>query len=263
MSAPAPPADARVPYGESVSQFVDFRSPAARGVGPLAVMLHGGFWRAKYDLLPAGHLCAALAGSGFATANVEYRRVGEPGGGWPGTLEDVTQAVQFARRHAAQFRGDPHRTIVLGHSAGGHLALWLAGEIADLAGVVALAPVACLRLAWELGLGNGAVAEFLQGSPAELPGRYQAADPAARLSAVPRVLIHGTADEVVPIELSREYVRLRQSDPAPVKLVELPAGDHFDVADPQSRAWETLLHEVRQASASKPHSPPATAPPAP
>jgi len=251
MSEPAPPADARVPYGEAASQFVDFRFPAAPGVGPLAVMIHGGFWRAKYDLLPAGHFCAALAGSGFATANLEYRRVGEPGGGWAveekcsGTLEDVKQAVQFARLHAARFRGDPHRTIVLGHSAGGHLALWLAGEIADLAGVVALAPVACLRLAWELRLGNGAVAEFLQGSPAEVPGRYQAADPARRPSAVSRVLIHGTADEVVPIELSREYVRLRQCDPAPVKLVELPAGDHFDVVDPQSPFHETVMREVQ------------------
>jgi acetyl esterase/lipase len=208
-------------------------------------MIHGGFWRAKFDLLPAGHLCAALAGSGFATANLEYRRVGEPGGGWPGTLEDVSQAVQFARQHASRFRGDPHRTIVLGHSAGGHLALWLAGEIADLAGVVALAPVACLGLAWELGLGNGAVAEFLQGSPAEVPGRYQSADPARRPSAVHRVLIHGNADEIVPIELSREYVRLRQGDPANVKLVELPAGDHFDVVDPQSRFHETVMREVR------------------
>jgi acetyl esterase/lipase len=249
--ATAPPADGRVSYGESASQFVDFRFPAAPGAGPLAVMIHGGFWRAKYDLLQAGHLCRALAGSGFATANVEYRRVGEPGGGWEagqecsGTLEDVRRAVQFARRHAARFRGDPHRTIVLGHSAGGHLALWLAGEMADLAGVVALAPVASLRLAWELHLGNGAVSEFLQGSPAAVPGRYQAADPAGRPSAVPRVLIHGTADEIVPIELSREYVRLRQCDPAPVKLVELPAGDHFDVVDPQSPFHETVLGEVR------------------
>ena len=245
MSEPAPPADGRVPYGDSASQFVDFRFPAAPGVGPLAVMIHGGFWRVKYDLLPAGHLCAALAGAGFATANVEYRRVGEPGGGWPGTVEDVKQAVQFARLHAARFRGDPHRTIVMGHSAGGHLALWLAGEIADLAGVVALAPVASLRLAWELRLGNGAVAEFLQGSPTEVPGRYQAADPAQRPSAVPRVLIHGTADEIVPIELSREYVRLRRCDPVPVRLVELPACDHFDVADPQSPFHETVIRETR------------------
>jgi acetyl esterase/lipase len=245
MSEPAPPADARVPYGESASQFVDFQFPAVPGVQPLAVMIHGGFWRAKFDLLHAAHLCRALAGAGFATANVEYRRVGEPGGGWPGTLEDVRQAVQLARQHTPEFRGDPRRTIVLGHSAGGHLALWLAGEIADLAGVVALAPVAALRLAWELRLGNGAVAEFLQGSPGDVPERYQAADPAGRPSAVPRVLIHGTADQIVPLELSREYVRLRLCDPAPVKLVELPAGDHFDVVDPQSRFHETVMREAR------------------
>jgi pimeloyl-ACP methyl ester carboxylesterase len=140
--------------------------------------------------------------------------------------------------------GTPQSSAAI-RSAGGHLALWLAGEIADLAGVVALAPVASLRLAWELGLGNGAVAEFLQGSPENVPERYQAADPENRPSSVPRVLIHGTADEIVPIELSREYVRLRGGDPAPVKLIELPAGDHFDVVDPQSRFHETVNREVQ------------------
>jgi len=244
LSEPAPQSTIRFPYGSAPSQFVDFWPPEVPGVRPLAVMIHGGFWRVKFDLLHAGHTCAGLAAAGFAVANIEYRRVGEAGGGWPGTFEDVRQAVHFARERASLIRGDERRSVVLGHSAGGHLALWLAGEIGDLAGVVGLGAVTSLRMGYELGLGNHAVHELLGASPTEAPELYRAADPEGRPTAVPRVLIHGTADDRVPIELSREYVRLRQADPGSVKLVELPGGDHFDVVDPQSRFWEVVVAEV-------------------
>jgi len=244
LSEPAPPADIRLPYGDGPSQLVDFRLTAVPGLRPLAIMIHGGFWRARFNLLHAGHLCAGLAAAGFACANIEYRRAGEVGCGWPGTFKDVSHAVQFVRDRANLVRGDARRTVVLGHSAGGHLALWLAGEMGDLAGVVSLAGVASLRLASEMGLGGQAVREFLGATPREAPDVYRSADPEGRPSAVPRVLIHGTADDRVPIALSREYVRLRQGDPGPVKLVELPGGDHFDVVDPQSRFWDVVLGEV-------------------
>jgi acetyl esterase/lipase len=265
LSEPAPPADIRLAYGSESSQLVDFRLPAAPGLRPLAVMIHGGFWRARFNLLHAGHLCAALGAAGFASANIEYRRAGEVGCGWPGTFKDVVHAVQFARERANLVRGDARRTIVMGHSAGGHLALWLAGEMSDLAGVASLGGVASLRLAWEMGLGNHAVREFLGAGPTEAPDLYRAADPEGRPAAVSRVLIHGTADDRVPIELSREYLRLRQGDPGPVKLVELPGGDHFDVVDPQSRFWEVVLGELMglvTSSPASPCSPPANAPPA-
>ena len=207
-------------------------------------MIHGGFWRVKFDLLHAGHVCSGLAAAGFAVANIEYRRVGEAGGGWPGTFEDVRQAVRFARECAPLVRGDERRTVVLGHSAGGHLALWLAGEIGDLVRVVGLGAVASLRLGYDLDLGNHAVQELLGASPTEVPDLYRAADPESRPATVERVLIHGTADDRVPIDLSREYVRLRQDDPGPVRLVELPGGDHFDVVDPQSRFWEVVVAAV-------------------
>ena len=215
-------------------------------------MIHGGFWRARFNLLHAGHLCAGLAAAGFASANIEYRRGGEVGCGWPGTFLDTKNAVQFARDRANLVRGDAQRTLVLGHSAGGHLALWLAGEIGDLAGVVSLGGVASLRLAWEMGLGDNAVREFMGATPKQAPDLYRSADPEGRPSAVPRVLIHGTADDRVPIELSREYVRLRQGDPGPVKLVELPGGDHFDVVDPQSRFWEVVVAELMRLATASP-----------
>jgi acetyl esterase/lipase len=236
LAHPPPPADQRLRYGERDSQFVDFRRPAT-GVGrPLAIMIHGGFWRARYNLLHAGHLCAALAAAGFATANIEYRRVGEVGGGWPGTFEDVKLAVAFARERAAQNGGDPSRTVVLGHSAGGHLALWVAAEIRDLAGVIGLAPVACLRQAFTRALSENAVADLMSGGPDDVPERYAYGDP-ARSTPVPRVLIHGDADDIVPIALSRAYA-------APARVIEIPGADHFALIDPQQSAWHIVLKEV-------------------
>jgi acetyl esterase/lipase len=236
LTDPPPPADGRLRYGEHASQFVDYRRPSAGGPRPLAVMIHGGFWRARYSLLHAGHLCAALTTAGLASANIEYRRVGEPGGGWPGTFEDVKLAVAFAREHAPRYGGDPSHTVVLGHSAGGHLALWIAAEIGDLAGVIGLAPVASLREAYTHSLSGNAVADLMGGDPGEVPERYAAADP-ARPTLVPRVLIHGTADDIVPIALSREYA-------APARFIEIPGADHFALIDPRHPAWSVVLQEV-------------------
>ena len=228
LTDPPPPADARKPYGAYPSQFVDFRYPSEPEAKPLVIMIHGGFWRARYDLQHAGHLCAALTAGGFPTANIEYRRTGEPGGGWPGTFEDVKQAIQFARDQA----GEP-RTIVIGHSAGGHLALWVAAEIPDLAAVIALAPVASLHQ----DLSNHAACEFMGGTPAEFPDRYAYADP-ARPTAVPRIILHGDADDIVPIELSQAYS-------APSNLTELPGATHFDLIDPHSPAYRVLLQQLQ------------------
>ena len=245
----APGADRRVAYGASPSQFVDFRVPSGPGPHPIVMMIHGGFWRDRFDLLHEGPVCAALTASGFVTANVEYRRVGEPGGGWPGTFEDIAAALRCVRDHAAGLAADPQRIVVAGHSAGGHLALRLAADDAALQGVVALAPVACLVEAWELDLGGGAVADFLQASPDTAPDRYDAVCPSRRPAAVPRVLIHGDQDGIVPLDLSRQYLRLRAGDPAPVRLIELPGADHFDVIDVRSPAWNVVLGTVRALAA--------------
>jgi len=219
-------------YGDADSQFVDFRRPAEGTGRPLVVMIHGGFWRVRYDLKHVTPLCAALAAAGFATANIEYRRVGEPGGGWPGTFDDVKLAVGFAREQAPQYGGDSSRTVVLGHSAGGHLALWVAAEIPDLTAVIGLAPVSSLHQT----LSDNAVAGLMGGTPTQFPDRYAYADP-ARPTPVPRVIIHGTADDIVPIALSRDYT-------APARLIEIPGADHFAVIAPKHSAWQIVLHEV-------------------
>src|SRR2546428_4286001 len=113
---PPPPADSRVAYGPEPLQFGDLRSPAGDESRSLAVVLHGGAWKATYNLVHTGHLCDALRDAGIATWNVEYRRVGDPGGGWPGSLEDVLRAVAHAH-------GLAERLVLVGHPAGGHPAL--------------------------------------------------------------------------------------------------------------------------------------------
>src|SRR5215472_13534700 len=120
-----PDAVVRVPYGSDSNQFVDIRLPAGKGPHPVVLFIHGGYWRARYDLTYAGHLCGALKSSGIATWNVEYRRVGNPGGGWPGTFEDIRHAFRaLQERERGTF--DLNRLCVAGHSAGGQLALCLA-----------------------------------------------------------------------------------------------------------------------------------------
>ncbi|MDQ3811175.1 MAG: alpha/beta hydrolase, partial [Chloroflexota bacterium] len=179
LERPPPPADRRLWYGPLDVQFGDLRLAAAPTAArqPLAIVIHGGFWRARYDLLHIGHLAAALTARGVATWSLEYRRVGN-GGGWPATLEDVAAGAEHALELAREFPLDLDRVVTIGHSAGGHLALWLAAErTLRLQGAVALAGVVDLRRAAELGLGNDAVQAFLGGAPTDVPQRYRAASP--------------------------------------------------------------------------------------
>lgn len=227
-------ADRRVSYGPEAAQFFDLWEATGPRLG-VAVMIHGGFWRARYDLTHASHLCAALARNGVATASLEYRRVGDPGGGWPGTLTDVIAGTEAVRQH---FGEEP---VILGHSAGGHLALLLASKSTHLRGIVALAPVASLQLAYKLNLSNGAAVEFVGGTPSQRPLDYQEACPLRHASIIRRELVHGVADEVVPIELSRAYLEARKSDMGGVRLSQIANADHFDLIDPESNAWPTVL----------------------
>jgi acetyl esterase/lipase len=227
----------RIDYGNDENQFFELWRPGQNAIGA-AVMIHGGFWRAKYDLTHARPFCAALAARGVLTANLEYRRVGQPGGGWPGTFEDVVAGVKSASEHMGKV------PVVIGHSAGGHLALLLARENVSLQAVVALAPVADLRLAYELDLSNGAVREFLGATPESDPELYHRACPSKGPSAVRRVLVHGTEDEVVPIEISRAYIQARKGDPLPPRLVEIPNATHMELIDPESAAGARVIELV-------------------
>src|SRR5690606_17046242 len=218
LTRPAPPADARIAYGDAPQHVADLRRPPGDGPHPAAITIHGGYWRNRYSLDYLGHLCAALTGLGLVTWNLEYRRVGDPGGGWPGTFHDVVNGSRYLLDHADELGVDRSRVVVLGHSAGGHLASWLASlvnvppgsEIAagslPLLAAVPIAGVLDLHRAWELHLSDDAVVELLGGTAAEVPERYAAGSPMALTPPpVPALVIHGDWDDDVPIELSERY----------------------------------------------------------
>jgi acetyl esterase/lipase len=234
-----PPADAdeRIAYGAEPLQFGDLRLPAGGGPHPLAVVVHGGYWQAIYNLTHAGHLCVDLAGHGIATWNVEYRRVGDPGGGWPGTLEDVVLALHHVPALAQTRPIDVGRIAVVGHSAGGHLALLAALRArVPLRGVISLAGVVDPHETDRRGDDRGLARRFLGGGPDELPERWAEASPRAQLPLGFRYLLaSGTADvHWEPNELTAAAAREAGDD---VELLALPGAGHFELVDPLAPEW--------------------------
>lgn len=230
-SAPAP-RTAR--YGPHPAQEADVRLPGREGPHPVALLLHGGFWRARFDRSTLAALGVDLARRGFATVNVEYRRVGV-GGGIPETLEDAESAIDALALFEAPL--DRSRIVAIGHSAGGHLALWLAGT-GKVAAAVSLAGVSDLAAAAEEGLGEGAAVELAGGLPRERPEAYALADPLRRLpTGIPQLLAHGDADDRVPIEYSRRYARAARAAGDRCELLELPGVGHFELIDPRGVVW--------------------------
>jgi acetyl esterase/lipase len=233
--APVAPS-ARERYGPHPSQVIDLYGPDG---GPLVAVLHGGFWREAYDRVHLSPLAAALAdGYGLRVALVEYRRVGG-GGGWPGTFEDVGLALEHLRG-----AGEPR--ALAGHSAGGHLALWAASRALARCPVAAVSPVADLARAHELGLSRGAVAELL-GGPEHVAARLPEADP-MRLpppdpDTAPVMLLHGTEDADVPVELSRRYAAATGA-----RLAELPGTGHYAPVIPGTAAFARLAEELARGA---------------
>ena len=240
-----PLADARLRYGNDEYQFGDLRLPQGNGPFPAAMFVHGGFCRARYDLKHASFPCAALTKAGFVSWNVEYRRVGNPGGGWPGSFEDVTAGYQFLRQLAGRYPIDTRRLIVLGHSAGGQLALALAAHHNSMRAVVSLAGVVNLRRAWDLHLSHDAVAEFLGGDPQRVPEHYHEASPAELDIHCEQLLIHGADDDTVPAQMSRDYARQKRRKRENVKLLAIPKTGHFEIVDPESRVWSDVQTALR------------------
>ena len=248
LSLPPPPFDQRVAYGGDPNQFLEVRLPSGKGPFPALLNIHGGFWRAKYRLAHAGHLCDALRVAGVATFNVEYRRAGNDGGGWPGTFADIRSAYSYVRQEYSRFHLDGKRLAVMGHSAGGQLALCLAGHESSLGQAISLAGVVDLKKAFRLHLSNDAVAEFLGGKPAEVPEHYREADqmelsiPHAR-----QWLLHGADDDTVPPAFSREYADQKKKLGEHVELVEIAKAGHFDLIDPRSDAFKEVKTAVWSA----------------
>jgi acetyl esterase/lipase len=232
----------RIPYGDDLNQFGDLLLPETSGHHPVVVTIHGGFWRARFDLDHMAPACLDLATHGIATWNIEYRRIGQSGGGWPGTAQDALKAFEYLETLAAVHPLDLDRVVLLGYSAGGHLALWIAGQKDRPAiwGVVSLAGIADLRLASELRLSNGAVDEFMSGGPLDV-----AASPILLLpTGVKTRLVHGAGDLTVPIELARQYTAAAIAAGDDTELIALPNTDHSPLIDPSSEAWRVVRDVV-------------------
>jgi acetyl esterase/lipase len=234
LTRAARPSDAAVAYGSDRDQIADVRFGDSRArQRPLVLIVHGGFWRPEYDRAHTGPMAEAIADAGWTVASAEFRRV-------PGrpeiTLDDVAAALGKLPGSIGHHDG---RVVLIGHSAGGHLALWVASQRPQpaLAGVLALAPVADLRLADALDLGNGATRLFLGADPAAHgdvdPRRIQA-------PAVPVTIVHGDRDTTVPIEVSRSYADAHRA----TKLVAVEGSGHYGPIDPLSPAWATVLEEL-------------------
>lgn len=241
-----PPSGKRIAYGADHFQFGELRTPAGGGPNPTAIVIHGGYWRAKYDLTHLGHMCQSLAREGIATWSLEYRRLGNPGGGWPGTFDDIRAGAAHLLKIADEHKLDRHRVVAMGHSAGGHLCLWLAKQrVIAVRGAVPLAPLADLRRASELRLSNSVVEELLGGSPAKVPDRYRAASPIELLPlGVTQRLLHGKDDDIVPISISRDYLAAARKAGDDATLQEIAGAGHFELIDPRSQAWAAVKSAV-------------------
>jgi acetyl esterase/lipase len=226
-------------YGDDRSQLGELFLPDRPGSVPVAVVIHGGFWRAAYDRSLMDGLCEDLASAGWTAWNLEYRRLGG-GGGWPETFLDVAAGIDYV----GGLVEDLSVVVTIGHSAGGHLALWAAARPnlrVRVTHAVAQAGVVDLAEAARLGLSRGVVEELLDGSPSQVPDRYELASPAARVPlGVPQLLVHGGRDEIVPAQMSRDYARAAEAAGDPVDLVVHETFGHFEHLDPRSAAWESV-----------------------
>lgn len=245
-AGPAPHA-----YGQHVDQVAELYLPSGevpRQGWPVVALIHGGFWRERYGRDLLAPLAQDLARQGLAAWNLEFRRV-EGAGGWPATFEDVAAGLDHLAAPALPL--DASRLIVVGHSAGGHLALWAAGRAmlppsapgADPrvvpSGVVGLAPIADLLACHAAGLSDGAAQQLLGGDPDEVTDRWELADPMRTVGhGVPMLLVHGLHDTDVPVSFSRDYAEASRVAGCPLELVT-PASDHMTLIDPAAPSWDT------------------------
>lgn len=234
-------------YGERPDQLGDLILPAVPHPA-VVCLLHGGLWRLPYardQMLGVAH---DLAARGFAVWNLEYRRIGEPGGGWPGTFEDVASGIDhLVNLAAASVDLDLDRVVVAGHSSGGHLALWAGGgwlsgaPRVKVSAVVGQAPIPDLAGAYRMGVCGSAIADLLGGAPADQPDRCRQASPIERLPlGIPQLIIHGSHDDSIPVSLSRAYVEAARLAGDPADLHEIAGMGHMEYLDPASEAHRIL-----------------------
>lgn len=233
----------------------DLHLPDGRGPHPIAVLIHGGFWRDTYGRELMDDLAVDLVGRGWAAWNVEYRRVGSRGG-WPLTFADVAAAIDHLLELGDSYALDLGRLVTIGHSAGGHLALWAGSRQRIPVGLPGASPrvrpciavgqaaVCDLAAAADERVGGSAVLDLMAGSPSERPGAYAAASPLALLPAeIPALLVHGRNDDLVPLRQSETYAAAAAAAGDQVDL-RIFDGGHFEHLDPASEMWAAVVSRI-------------------
>jgi acetyl esterase/lipase len=258
LALPQPPADLTIAYGPAPQQVAELRLPKAPGPHPVVILVHGGCWQAPWGFDHVRSLAAALTAEGYATWSLEYRRLGDTGGGWPGTLEDVGRGTDHLRQAAKQHPLDLGRVVALGHSAGGQLALWLgarprlpassplhSAKPLRLRGVVSLAGITDLRAGAASGVCEDAIPQLLGGPLHDQAGRLAQSSPIELLPlGVPVRLVCGARDPIVPIDQARSYEAAAQKagDTVAVEIVE--GAGHYELVNPSSTAWPAVRDAV-------------------
>jgi len=256
--------DRRITYGADSSQYGELRMPAGTGPHPLVVLIHGGCFKAAYATANYfGAMADALKADGIATWNIEYRRLGEPGSGWPGTYLDVGRAVDHVRAIAGEYHLDLGRVVVVGHSAGGHLAMWTAARrrlteaselftadplrvrgVMDLAGPV---DMTANIPGYEALCRDTVITSLLGGTPAAVPDHYAQASAIKLLPlAIPQVLVLGSREDFVPLPLVDAYVQAATQAGDPVRRILIPGAGHFEIASPLSFTWPQVKAAIGQ-----------------
>ena len=259
----APPPTLTEAYGARPQQFGRLRLPRGAGPFPVIVYVHGGCYRASYSIDHAASVEQALADAGYAVWSLEYRRVGDPEGGWPGTFQDMGAGADHLRVLASRYPLDLTRVVSMGHSAGGNSALWLAARSriaansaihvpAPLAihGVVALAPAGDFIEMHAKDGCSGIMEPLMGGSPATVPDRYNAASPGSLLPiGVPQAIVIAERDDRFR-DFGRSYAaKARAAGEARLDVVEAPGAGHFDVAAPVTASWPRVLRAVHDVFA--------------
>lgn len=256
-SWPVVVADHRLVYGSAPQQFGDLYLPQTPGPHKVVLLIHGGCWRDPYDLSPLGALCHALRKAGMAVWNIEYRRLGN-GGGWPRTFQDVATAADFLVGIAPAYQLNLEQVVAAGHSAGGHLALWLAARPnldqqsplyapapQPLSGVVSLAGIPDMAEAAVRDLCNGSGVELMGGDPHEVNYRYTQGSPLCLMPmSTPQVWINGDADQIIPLDYAQDCLQRARQTKTQVEMTVLPGAGHFELVDPDSWTWPTVRDAI-------------------
>lgn len=260
LRLPKAVADHRIAYGNDALQFGDLRLPGGAGPHPVVIIVHGGCWMAEYGLEPLGEFAAALSREGVATWSLEFRRVGNPGGGWPGTFQDVAAGADYVRELAKRFPLDLTRVSAVGHSSGGHLAAWLAARMRlgknsllyfedpiRLHGLVVLAGVPDMRDALTGGLRaegtacSEATRQIMGGMPDEVPDHFLQGSPIELLPfGVPQHNIVGNRDNPLRLDMITRYTEHAKSAGDQSELTILEGAGHFDIINTNDKQWPAI-----------------------